>query len=476
MHDVLFRHQDALTHANLIGYAEALGLDHERFLHDLDAGLGEARVASDVESADLSRVSGTPPRPEQVCSVSRPTAWADCVGGPTRCRSFAVARTISTTSSCRLRAGTASRPPPASRVHPGRRTGPGHAPDLRAARECSSAVLLRRACNLLCSQNTAIAEPQERRPSATGWRWPGGYAVQRLDSRDPHERVGVVRQRALIHVGGREGAGKTTFIEAALANEHEHMIIAVRCRRDDSLSQPRESLGETDPELSRHLAAGACDAARYTFPPGDDAHDAFFMTSFMNNYSNAVVLEGDNPISHADLAVYIAPASGGRLLVRRKSDPIGSERPGVDDLEAILRQPGGLDLLLGRLIGGRMAEAGLRDPVLERLEALTELDRLRRTQKTRSKTRWAIADGYLGIEQAQLVVVNIRGEAERQQGEMLLAEVARVRKDQAVFDDVIGWRGSKVPITAVVANLTEPKDPGTKKALARVRRVIRSVV
>ena len=60
MHDVLFRHQDALTHANLLAYAEELGLDHERFLHDLDAGRGAARVASDVESADLSRVSGTP--------------------------------------------------------------------------------------------------------------------------------------------------------------------------------------------------------------------------------------------------------------------------------------------------------------------------------------------------------------------------------------------------------------------------------
>jgi hypothetical protein len=59
---------------------------------------------------------------------------------------------------------------------------------------------------------------------------------------------------------------------------------------------------------------------------------------------------------------------------------------------------------------------------------------------------------------------------------MLLAEVARLRKDQAVFDDVMGRRGNKVPITAVVADLAEPEDLGTKKALARVRRVVRPMV
>jgi hypothetical protein len=88
--------------------------------------------------------------------------------------------------------------------------------------------------------------------------------------------------------------------------------------------------------------------------------------------------------------------------------------------------------------------------------------------------RWAIAEQYRGIEHAQLVVVNIRGQAERDSGEVLLAEVARLRTDQVVFDDVMGWRGSNVQITAVAANLADPKDPGVKKALAGVRRVLRS--
>jgi len=60
MHDLLFEHQDALTKRDLIGYAAQLGLDVERFTDDLRRHVGRARVDSDVDSADLSGVSGTP--------------------------------------------------------------------------------------------------------------------------------------------------------------------------------------------------------------------------------------------------------------------------------------------------------------------------------------------------------------------------------------------------------------------------------
>jgi Na+/H+ antiporter NhaA len=60
MHDLLLAHQDALRPRDLIGYAERLGLDAERFMNDLREHAGAARVADDVDSADLSGVSGTP--------------------------------------------------------------------------------------------------------------------------------------------------------------------------------------------------------------------------------------------------------------------------------------------------------------------------------------------------------------------------------------------------------------------------------
>ncbi len=60
MHDLLLGHQGALRPKDLVGYAADLGLDIPRFTDDLSNHAGAAHVAEDVDSADLSGVSGTP--------------------------------------------------------------------------------------------------------------------------------------------------------------------------------------------------------------------------------------------------------------------------------------------------------------------------------------------------------------------------------------------------------------------------------
>jgi protein-disulfide isomerase len=60
MYDLLLTHQDALTEPDLMSYAEELGLDAEQFTEDLERHTGAARIAEDVDGADLSSVSGTP--------------------------------------------------------------------------------------------------------------------------------------------------------------------------------------------------------------------------------------------------------------------------------------------------------------------------------------------------------------------------------------------------------------------------------
>ncbi len=60
MHDTLLDHQDKLTVRDILGYAEQLGLDLERFREHVRKRKGAGRIAEDVESADLSGVSGTP--------------------------------------------------------------------------------------------------------------------------------------------------------------------------------------------------------------------------------------------------------------------------------------------------------------------------------------------------------------------------------------------------------------------------------
>jgi Na+/H+ antiporter NhaA len=60
LHDLLLTHQGQLGFDHLIDYARQLGLDVDRFTTDLQTHRWADRVAADVESADLSGVSGTP--------------------------------------------------------------------------------------------------------------------------------------------------------------------------------------------------------------------------------------------------------------------------------------------------------------------------------------------------------------------------------------------------------------------------------
>jgi Na+/H+ antiporter NhaA len=60
MHDLMLEHQDDLTLKAILGHAEQLGLDMEQFREHVRKRKGAAHIAEDVESADLSGVSGTP--------------------------------------------------------------------------------------------------------------------------------------------------------------------------------------------------------------------------------------------------------------------------------------------------------------------------------------------------------------------------------------------------------------------------------
>jgi len=60
MHDLLLSNQSALRPGDLVRYAEQLGLDIDRFRDHMRRGTGAEQIDQDVDSADLSGVSGTP--------------------------------------------------------------------------------------------------------------------------------------------------------------------------------------------------------------------------------------------------------------------------------------------------------------------------------------------------------------------------------------------------------------------------------
>jgi molybdopterin-guanine dinucleotide biosynthesis protein len=289
----------------------------------------------------------------------------------------------------------------------------------------------------------------------------------------------AVISRVIIHVDGPPGAGKTTFVERLLG-ALDGWVLAVRCRRSESLRQARESSSARDPEVYRYRAAGASDAGRFTFPAAQDSADDFFTSRLLTDVSDVVVIEGDSPLRDADLRVFVAPApaAGQTLLVRQRRDHVAQLRARTAAMERLLGEPDGAARLLEQLVGGPVvALARERPELLEqaRVGLLAGIGKIRTAPPLAPTEHWAVAAGYAGIEYAQLVVVNACQDAERRRAHSLLEDVQRLRADQAVFDDVLGWRGSRVPITAVVADLADARDPGTRRAVARVKRTVRAV-
>jgi predicted DsbA family dithiol-disulfide isomerase len=60
MHDALFQNQHALAPEDLVGYAERIGLDIERFTAELEAGTHRPAIVDDVEVAVSVGARGTP--------------------------------------------------------------------------------------------------------------------------------------------------------------------------------------------------------------------------------------------------------------------------------------------------------------------------------------------------------------------------------------------------------------------------------
>jgi hypothetical protein len=287
-------------------------------------------------------------------------------------------------------------------------------------------------------------------------------------------RVGTVIERTLIHVGGPRGSGKTTLVEAVLTVCDE-MILVARCTRDGRRRQPRESAPRQDPELARYRAAGASGAARFSFPAGGEAADAFFNTALMSDFSHAVILEGDSPLPDADLKVFVAPAPrvGEALFVRSRRDPASADRARAGEWERLLEGPDGVARWMEQVVGLPVGEHLRRTPALAeevRRQLLTGIASFRTAPAPRAAERWAVAERFAGIENAGLVVVAVHDRGERDRAEQLAADALRLRRDPALFNDILGWRGHRTPITAVAADLTDPRDLGRRKAVARIRR------
>jgi len=251
--------------------------------------------------------------------------------------------------------------------------------------------------------------------------------------------------------------------------------------RDAALRRARESSPRTHPELRRYLRAGADAAALFVFPAQDVAELAFYETELMLNYSESVIVEGDNPMVYADLEVFVAPvpSPGESLYVRQHQDVAAGQRAKMDAWQDQLSRPDGMAMWIDHIIGSPAGDFVRRNPPLVedvRTSMLAGIAAIRTSPPPQPVEYWAVSERFRGIEHAGLVVVNLRDQTVRVAAELLVADVQRLRKDDALFRDILGWRGHRIPITAVVANIADPSDTGRKKALIRVRRTLRMQV
>jgi hypothetical protein len=198
----------------------------------------------------------------------------------------------------------------------------------------------------------------------------------------------------------------------------------------------------------------------------------------MEDYSHALVLEGDYAPSVGGLRVHVVPplAPKRTLLVRKLRDRAREQRESSNALRRLLREPDGVARFIGGMLGGRAVDLLRAHPNrLEetRADLLGRLQQLRGLEPPKPTEHWALATGYQGVERAEVVVVNVRSHKGESGAARLLADLARIRKEPDVFADVLGALGSRIPITSVAADLADAQHPGTRKAVGRIKRSMR---
>lgn len=290
--------------------------------------------------------------------------------------------------------------------------------------------------------------------------------------------------RDYIWVTGSAGAGKTTLLERVLESDRSRILIAGRfAPRDGEREVVERVVGEE--ETLRYGAAGAEMTFLCSYPPGESAQAAawYWDTTWVRGYSDAVLYEGEDVLdTHADLAVFVLPADPGLL-------PLACKRR-----EELLRLP--FETFLEHLMaaeGQHLPEVEEddvplpddRDPELvdddeeENVIASFEIsdamgERLREWVDEGVPVRgevWRLRDELSNLRLARAVVINIRSEDDRPVAERMSAEIQRMWGDIEIVRDlrIPGWPSR--PPSVYVANLADRRHEGTRKAVARIKRV-----
>lgn len=274
-------------------------------------------------------------------------------------------------------------------------------------------------------------------------------------------------ERRIVAVTGPAGGGKTTLIECVLEVRNFDDLHCVRSQRLAGRRADATNRGD----LKRYKTAGVARCSSFTWSDITPL-DEFFETEPFLEVQDAILIEGDVPPGvYTDTKVFVFRPTRLKSLLRREPKRTKQQ---VAKAAMIYKKALSNDAALDRLIAAKFGELG-RFLMATSEGRATARQALRDSGEPRfdpHDEKWALVPGLAGIVTAGVIVINVSSAAERKRAEAMRAEIERLRTDGAVFKDVMGVEGNRVPKTVVIADLCDPADPALKKAIRRVSKVL----
>lgn len=310
--------------------------------------------------------------------------------------------------------------------------------------------------------------------------------------------------REYVWVCGPPGAGKTSLVERVLESNRARSVVAGRFRADEEAVGATGTVTFTEEE-ERYVAAGADQVFGCRYPPGSEveAESWYWDTTWERGPSDVVLYEGAGlPGLHPDLAVHVMAADSEAIPLLTRAKRVIAHVPLEDYLIAAAAAGSGRDDADGQehedpdeATAERTVAEGEGEAVdqASRLELVSVDEGEEEVIKTfdvpeeqarrilewaehgvpLSQKVWVLHDRHADLVHARFVVVNVRDDSERPLAERITREVERIWSDEEVRRDVVRYSPTRRPPTVQIANLANRRDPGTRKAVARIKRAMR---
>ena len=280
---------------------------------------------------------------------------------------------------------------------------------------------------------------------------------------------------------GSDNSGKTMLIQQYSKSNRSTFVSYVRIQETEEVDAPEADYKQTA-ELERVSTDEVFSTMIYRYPPQQrgKAYDEFWDTLFVEEPTDAVFLEGSADFGLTPhLHIFVTrPLMKGESILRQEE--IEFNRLNVRDVIEFLT---GIELKEVETPDNEMdddenlqfADDEITDEtIIEIPDSVAELILKAKSEGIPLKRQsWVLPDTHKGLKGASMVIINIRDEAEIEAARLFAEEIRRMHKEGDIVRDLSLRTTDGRRLTIFIANLANPKDSELKRAIARIKRVIR---